>query len=80
MTPVSSCFSVGFMPAVGSSSRRSWGFVARARAISRRRRFAYESERAGQVVRGSSRSPKSARSSRTRFVASASSATTQAAG
>jgi hypothetical protein len=40
---VISCVSTGFIPAAGSSSRSSRGFVAVARAISSRRRFAYES-------------------------------------
>jgi hypothetical protein len=44
---VISCVSLGFIPAVGSSSRMSFGMVAMARAISSRRRLAYDSENAG---------------------------------
>ena len=42
ISSVISCVSTGFSPAAGSSSRSSRGLVAVARAISRRRRFAYE--------------------------------------
>jgi hypothetical protein len=44
---VISCVSAGFIPAAGSSRSSTRGFVAIARAISSRRRFAYESEYAG---------------------------------
>ena len=46
-----SCVSAGVIPAAGSSSSSSRGRVAVARAISRRRRFAYESEYAGWLQR-----------------------------
>ena len=42
ISSVISCVSTGFIPAAGSSSRSSRGLVAVARAISSRRRFAYE--------------------------------------
>src|SRR6185436_13875953 len=48
--PISSAISWvsdGFIPAAGSSRSSTRGFVAIARAISSRRRFAYESEYAG---------------------------------
>ena len=51
MSSVISWVSTGFMPAAGSSRRRIRGSVAVARAISRRRRFAYESEYAGWFQR-----------------------------
>src|SRR5581483_4326821 len=44
ISAVISWVSTGFMPAAGSSSRSSVGFVAVARAISSRRLLAYESE------------------------------------
>src|SRR6185312_9934038 len=51
ISSVISCVSDGFIPAAGSSSRRIRGSVAIARAISSRRRFAYESEYAGWFQR-----------------------------
>src|SRR5215469_15678485 len=47
ISSVTSCVSAGFIPAAGSSSSSSRGLVASARAISRRRRFAYDSAYAG---------------------------------
>ena len=46
-----SCVSTGFIPAAGSSSSSMRGFVAVARAISSRRRFAYERLYAGWFQR-----------------------------
>jgi len=51
ISSVISCVSTGFIPAAGSSSSSSLGFVAVARAISSRLRFAYESEYAGWFQR-----------------------------
>ncbi len=69
--------SAGFIPATGSSSSRIFGSAASARAISRRRRLAYDSEPAGCSCRGPENRPgKKARISRAFAVASRSSRAT----